>query len=166
MAEIDNLRKYLTEAEPQVNRELRNASLFTFDGLFEDGNVPEFLYRLLPKEYVRIDENNIYCDAGYLSCTANADNFISHVFGQNIACLKIKLNSPTSRVVVKELIYDTNDEEEYILPRNLKLNCMQQQVFSGCDQFKLFVEQENLYISGREIEMNGIHSITLYDLCD
>ena len=68
--------------------------------------------------------------------------------------------------MVKELIYDTNDEEEYILPRNLKLNCMQQQVFSGCDQFKLFVEQENLYISGREIEMNGIHSITLYDLCD
>ena len=165
MAELENLKQYLSEAEPLVNKELRTGfSGNTFDGLFEEGEVPEFLYRLLPNEYVEIDNQSIYCDAAYLSCTKSADYFLSHVSGGHIACLKIKLTSPINRIVVNELVADANDEGEYILPRNMKLYCKCNQTFSGIVQLEQFAEQEDLYVSGKELELIGIHSITLYEL--
>lgn len=76
--EINNLRKYVSEANPEVNQLLRNdmnASEYTFDSLFKKGIVPKPLYRLINNEHILI-QDGIFTDKGYLSCTSDFDSFI------------------------------------------------------------------------------------------
>ncbi len=166
MEEIELLKRYLKELEPKVNYELRNGSKskLTFDSLFENGKVPHVLYRMLPNDFVKIDYQGFMCDSGYLSCTTSIDNFIEHTTGEHIACLKIYLDSPRRRIVVNELVPESNDEGEYILPTNTKLQFISKSTYSDEEQFEKLIEKENLMSSGQELKsIYGIKSITIYE---
>ena len=166
MEDLKNLESYLNQAEPQVNKDLRagNESILTFDGLFEEGEIPKKLYRLMPNESVVI-HNQMMCDSGYLSCTTSIDNFIGHTSGEHIACLKILLDSPQKRIKVKDLLANANDEDEYILPANTRLKLINQYTYSDKEQFDELIEQEGLHIGSKELTyIYGIKSITLYEL--
>lgn len=164
MEDLKNLESYLSQAEPLVNKDLRagNKSLLTFDGLFEEGEIPQKLYRLMPNESVVI-HNQMMCDLGYLSCTTSIDNFISHTSGEHIACLKILLDSPQKRIKVNDLLPNANDEGEYILPANTRLKLINQYTYSDNEQFKKLIEQEELHIGSKELtNIYRIKSVTLY----
>ena len=164
MDEIDNLKKYLRQSEPDVNKELRlgnNNCGLTFDSLFYWGETPSVLYRLLPNDNVEITDNAL-CDSAYLSCTNSIDNFIDHVNADDIACLKIHINRPILRIVPNQLFEQNNDEGEFILPRNTRLHLLRCYKYEH-DEFADFIENEKCIISPRELkEVYKINSITLY----
>ena len=75
--ERNNLTKYVSESDPEVNVLLRNgkdASAYTFDSLFEMGAIPQPLYRLINNEHFQVQDNT-FIDQAYLSCTRDVDSF-------------------------------------------------------------------------------------------
>lgn len=57
--ELKNLNNYVSESEPNVNKLLRanlTASEYIFDSLFEEGMVPQPLYRLINNEHIHIQD--------------------------------------------------------------------------------------------------------------
>ena len=58
--ERNNLTKYVSESDPEVNVLLRNgkdASAYTFDSLFEMGAIPQPLYRLINNEHFQVHQS-------------------------------------------------------------------------------------------------------------
>lgn len=121
--EKNNLKEYVTKADPEVNKLLRKGEADVdglFDGLFLYGKTPETLYRYLPNCNVNILDN-IYCDKGYLSCSKDSSKFIGKVDASDLAVLIIKIPHKTCRIDVNEILDGCNDEGEFILPRETKL---------------------------------------------
>lgn len=166
MNELENLKLYLQQAEPEVNKALRNGdeSDLTFDSLFQRGNVPPFLYRMLSIEHVAI-KDDVVQDPAYLSCTTSIDNFIEHVTGSHIVCFKIQMNPPANRICVQEIEPNMNDEGEYILPRNSRIQVISSTTYSTNIEFEELCEQEELELSGKMLmDLYHIESITLYEM--
>lgn len=169
MNEQEALLNYVCQGSPEVNVILRtnNGDLEgkTFDGLFTIGDVPNPLYHLMNNEHVVIGEDNIMTDPAYLSCTSDVDNFIARVEGTHIACLKIQIESPSSRINVQELLPDQNDEGEFILPRGSRLLLTETTHYQGINGIQQFLDNERSSSSAREL--NGIYhinEITVYKL--
>lgn len=139
----DLIRAYVESAEPIINKDLRagiiSEDVLIFDSFFNEAEVPEILFRLLPFENVHIIDG-ILCDPGYLSCTHNIDKFIDKVGGEKIACMKIHMRSPFPRIFVNDILPEHNDEGEYILPRNLKLIVSSHEQFNDAEHFASFLD--------------------------
>lgn len=165
--EINNLRKYVSEAYPTVNHLLRSdidASMYTFDSLFEEGSIPQPLYRLINNEHIYI-QDGIFADKGYLSCTSDFDSFIHHVDGVNVACLQFDIPDSFERIDVHALLPDHTDEGEIILPRGLQFLIKQIQVYSTYSEIQDFLDSIESISSAKEIcEQYKIASIHYYIL--
>ena len=161
---------YVSNSEP-INSILRKGlyipEIDILDGLFTKGEVPHFLYRLLPNDNIIIDENGTIIDSAYLSCSGNFDDFIDNVGPtKHLACLRIESVSPIERINVRELLPDFNDEGEIILSRNLVLNVIGIDNYDGIDQFEVFLKKVDCdSTSPLELyKVMGIEKITLYSL--
>lgn len=165
--EIDNLRKYVSEANPKVNQLLRNdmdASKYTFDSLFEKGIVPKPLYRLINNDHIRIQDGK-FTDKGYLSCTSDFDSFIHHVDGVNVACLQFNISDSFQRIDVHALLPDHTDEGEIVLPRGLQFRVEEIQTYSTYSEIEDFLSNVGSYSSAKEIcDIYGVKTITYYRL--
>lgn len=144
MNELELLQEYITSPDPRLNYELRAGEncedAVIFDKLFSVGKVPTTLYRLISNEYMHINENNIFCDSAYLSCTDDIDKFLGRTNGEQLTCIMISTQSPMSRIDVNSIIHDQNDEGEYILPRNSRLKITKYQSFEGIQEFNVFID--------------------------
>lgn len=162
------IRAYVESAEPEINKFLR-AGIVTedvplFDLLFKEADVPDILFRLLPVENVNIIDG-IICDPAYMSCTNDIDKFIDKVRGENIACLKINMHSPFHRISVNEVLPNHNDEGEYILPRNLRLNVLNHYLFNDIAGFTVFLDLVDSYESAETLmDIYHYNDIHLYEL--
>lgn len=167
MGELDNLKKYLSEAHPVVNKLLRaneDASKYTFDSMFEDSEVPQPLYRLIDNEHVFI-QDRVFEDKGYLSCTTDIDSFIAHVCGDEIACLQFNIQKMLLTINVRDKFPNYNDESEIILPRGLKFTIELKHVYSTHEEIQEFLERVESMSSVKEIcELYRITKIYHYEL--
>lgn len=166
MDRIKLLKDYVEMANPELNIELRNGivseNALEFEKLFETGPVPNVLYRLMPNEFVHVNKG-VICDPGYLSCTEDVDKFLGHIEGQHIACLKINLESPMSRINVCKRLQSHNDESEYILPRNLRLRVEEINNYAGRMQLNRFLNDVNSVTSADElVDILRIKEVTMY----
>lgn len=137
------IKCYVESSEPIINQQLRlgivTEDVERFDASFIEGDVPEVLFRLLPVDCVKIIDNHI-CDLGYISCTDDLDKFIDKVGGDCIACLMIRIPSPHSRISVRDILPDHNDEGEFILPRNLRMRVINSRHFDDIVGFTEFLD--------------------------
>ena len=165
--EVNNLRKYVSEANPYVNQLLRNdmnASEYTFDSLFEEGVIPQPLYRWTNNTHIQI-QSGIFTDKGYLSCASNFDSFIGRDSGDNIACLQFYIPDSFERIDVCTLLPDYNDEREIILPRGVQFRVEQIQTYSTYGELEDFLDNVGSCSSVKEIsDIYGIKMITYYRL--
>lgn len=165
--EINNLKKYVSEANPIVNQILRkdmDASGYTFDSLFEEGTFTQPLYRWVNNAHIQI-QSQTFSDKGYLSCTREFDSFINHVEGENVACMQFDLPDLFKRIDVRALLPDYNDESEIILPRGLQFKVEEIQTYSTYSEIEDFLNNVGSYSSAKEIcNIYGIKSITYYRL--
>lgn len=164
---IDNLKKYVSEAYPTVNQLLRNgmdASMYTFDSLFEEGSIPQPLYRLTDNKYIHI-KDGIFADKGYLSCTYNFDSVIAHVKGVNIACLQFDMPKRFECINVCVLLPENNNEGEIILPRGLRFKVEKIQEYSTPSEIQEFLDNIGSISSAKEIcDFYRIGTIHYYKL--
>ena len=165
--ELQNLMNYVSVACPVVNRLLRNnigASEYTFDTLFEDGIIPNPLYRFVNNEYVYI-QDGIFLEKGYLSCTSDFDSFITKVDGENIACLQFDIPNNFRRIEISDLLPDYNNESEIIPPRGLRFCVEQKQVYSTYGEIQEFLDNVDSISCAKEIlEFYGFRTIHYYKL--
>lgn len=168
MDKLELLRDYVQNAEPQINQELRvgkdcpNAVIF--DSLFVSGEVPDTLYRLVPNSIINFDNDGIFLDPAYLSCTDDVDKFLGGISSNDIACMIINVPSPFQRIVVNEVLPDYNDEGEYILPRNLGLRKTDHQQYTGLNGFMNFIEKVGSSESAKTLlDIYHIERIDLYE---
>lgn len=163
----DNLRKYVSEANPKVNQLLRNdmdASMYTFDSLFEEGSIPQPLYRLINNEHIHI-QNGEFTDKGYLSCTRDFDSFINHVEGVNIACLQFDIPVSFECIDVCALLPDYNNEREIILPKGLRFRVESVKEYTTLCEIQDFLDNIGSISSAKEIcEQYKIETIHHYKL--
>lgn len=164
---IDNLKKYVSEANPEVNQLLRNdmdASMYTFDSLFEEGSIPQPLYRLINNEHIHI-QDGIFTDKGYLSCTSDFDSFINHVEGVNIACLQFDIPESFECIDVCALLPDYNNEREIILPKGLRFRVESVKEYATPCEIQDFLDNIGSISSAKEIcEQYKIGTIHYYKL--
>ena len=167
---LDVLIEYVTNSE-SINNSLRHGfnypEMKILDGLFHEGNVPRYLYRLLDKNNLVIENDNIILDAAYLSCSSHFDDFINGIGAvSHMACLRIEDASPINRIIVNDLLPNQNDEGEIILPRNLRLQITSVENFNGVDDFMRLLEIVECDSTGPEelYYVMGIEEITLYSL--
>lgn len=165
--EKQNLRKYVSEAYPEVNRLLRNnedASEYIFDSLFERSIIPQPLYRFVNNEHIQISDG-IFTDKGYLSCTSDFDAFIGRVDGIDIACLQIEIQDSSPRIDVYALLPSYNNESEFILPRGLEFEVTHMQVFSTYSEIQNFLDSIESTSSAIEIcDILKIETIHYYKI--
>lgn len=163
----DNLRKYVSKANPMVNHLLRSdmdASMYTFDSLFKEGSIPQPLYRLINNEHIHI-QDGIFADKGYLSCTSDFDSFINHVDGEQIACLQFDIPDSFERIDVCSLLPNYNDESEIILPRGLQFRVESVQEYATPSEIQNFLDNIGSISSAKEIcGIYGIKTIAYYRL--
>ena len=164
---FDNLKKYVSEANPEVNQLLRNdmdASMYTFDSLFNEGPIPQPLYRLINNEDIHI-QNEEFTNKGYLSCTSDFDSFINHVEGVDIACLQFDMPDRFECIDVCALLPDHIDEGEIILPKGLRFLIEPIQVYSTYSEIQDFLDDIGSISSAKEIcEQYKIGAIHYYKL--
>ena len=164
---IDNLKKYVSEANPEVNQLLRNdedASKYTFDALFKEGPIPQPLYRLINNEHIHI-QDGIFTDKGYLSCTSDFDSFINHVEGVNIACLQFDIPESFECIDVCALLPDYNNEREIILPKGLRFRVESVKEYATPCEIQDFLDNIGSISSAKEIcEQYKIGTIHYYKL--
>lgn len=170
MGELDILKEYVKDSKP-INDSLRNGidipEIEILDGLFVEGEVPRYLYRLLDNCDVKTTGEKQIIDAAYLSCSSHFDDFIDNTGNvKHMACYKIEEASPISRIIVKDLLPDSNDEGEIILPRNLLLQIVDVIDYCGVDSFGKLLEDIECYSTGPKelFYAMGIETITLYRL--
>lgn len=170
MDELDVLRNYVNNSA-LINNNLREGvdipDKEIIDSFLTYGTVPHFLYRLLPFEDVHDLGNGIISDAGYLSCSANFDDFIDSVgYTNHLACFMIENTSPINRINIRELLPEFNDEREYILPRNLVLQIIFQREYNGVADFDRFLDEVACESTGSEelYYAMGIRKISLFRL--
>lgn len=159
--EMDNLKKYVSEALPEVNKLLRNnedASKFTFDNLFEIGIVPQPLYRLIDNKHIQIRHGK-FTDKGYLSCTSDFDSFVDSVGVSDIACLQFDIPCEFPMIDVCVLLCEYNDEKEIILPRGIEFKLEQERRYSTYNEIQEFLDM--IYSVSSAKEFTGI---TFYEL--
>lgn len=165
--EINNLRKYVSEANPEVNQLLRNdmnASEYTFDSLFKKGIVPKPLYRLINNEHILI-QDGIFTDKGYLSCTSDFDSFIHHVEGVDVACLQLDIPGCIESIDVHALLPDHNNEKEIILPRGLRFRIETEQHYTTYCEIQNLLDNVGSISSAKEIcDLYNIKTIHYYKL--
>ena len=169
MEALEVLKNYVNDSKP-INENLRKGTDIPekdlFDGLFVEGEVPHYLYRLLNISEVDII-GDVIIDAGYMSCSSRFDDFIDSTGKVNhLACFRIEDASPINRIIVKEFLPDQNDEGEIILPRNLPLQIIDNKDYSGVDDFERLLEEVACDSTGSEelFYVMGIQTITLYRL--
>ena len=164
---IDNLKIYVSEANPIVNHWLRSdmdASEYTFDSLFYEGVIIQPLYRWINNAHIQI-QDGIFADKGYLSGTSDFDSFINHVEGEHIACLQFDIPDSFERIDVCSLLPNYNDESEIILPRGLQFRVEEIQTYSTYSEIDDFLNNVGSYSSAKEIcDIYGIKRITYYRL--
>ena len=170
MGELDILKEYVQNSE-LINGNLRNGidipEIKFLDGLLVEGEVPRYLYRLLDNKDVKITDKNSILDAGYLSCSSRFDDFIDNTGNvKHMACYRIEEASPISRIIVKELLPDQNDEGEIILPRYLLLQIVDNIDYNGVDGLERLLEEVECDSTGPKelFYAMGIETITLYRL--
>lgn len=150
----ENLRRYVSESAPEVNRLLRSkqdASRLLFDDLFEKISVPSSLYRFVSYNHCEnLHEGDCFEDLAYLSCTTDIDKCIDHVGGKNIACLEFNFHDKVSCVDVRNHLPECNDEGEFILPRGCKYQVVQSVVYSDAVGIQSFLDQVNSITGGKE----------------
>lgn len=121
------LQEYVSSVFPRLNQLLRNGTVSDdinlFDSLFRKNRLPQYLFRIFPKENL-IKANDILTDKAYLSCTTDAGNFIGKVERPEIVCLRIHTNPEVLSINVNEILPNANDEGEYILYRDLRLKIL------------------------------------------
>lgn len=165
--QMENLKKYVSEANPMVNHLLRSdldASMYTFDSLFKEGPIPQPLYRLINNEHIHI-QDGIFADKGYLSCTSDFDSFIHHVDGVNVACLQFNIPDSFQRIDVHALLPDHTDEGEIVLPRGLQFRVESVQEYATPSEIQNFLDNIGSISSAKEIcGIYGIKTITYYRL--
>lgn len=165
--EINNLRKYVSEAYPTVNHLLRSdmdASMHNFDSLFEEGSIPQPLYRLINNEHIHI-QDGIFADKGYLSCTSDFDSFVNHVEGVNIACLQFDMPNRFECIDVCTLLPDYNNESEIILPKGLRFRVESVKEYATPCEIQDFLDSIESISSAKEIcEQYKIETIHYYKL--
>ena len=163
--ELNFLQRYVSESEPIINKQLRdnNANpkeIKLMDSLFEDNSIPSVLYRWIPADCVFI-ENNYLCDKAYLSCAKDVDGYISHVWGDELACIKIKTDGDVKSLDVNKLLPDANEEGEYILPREITLCVIGGKSYQP-SEFQQFLQDVQCdYIRDCELKGRDIHRIRL-----
>ena len=169
MEALEVLKNYVSDSKP-INDNLRKGTDIPekdlLDGLFVEGEVPHYLYRLLKISEVDI-KGDVIIDAGYLSCSTRFDDFIDSTGKVNhLACFRIEDASPINRIIVKEFLPDQNDEGEIILPRNLPLQIIDNIDYSGVGDFESLLEEVACDSTGPEelFYVMGIETITLYRL--
>lgn len=160
------LEQYVKSPNPTINSELRNGieskNALLFDTLFELGEVPPKLYRWMPNEYIRVDNNNTIVDPAYLSCSKSVDYFCKHVTENNLACLVIETQQKTKHINVQKELPNYNDEGEYILPRNLSLKLKRKEQCSNLTDMEKFLCKEGSVVSAKELKGSGINSFWVY----
>ena len=147
--ELENLKNYISQSEPEVNKLLRqgkDASNLTFDNLFRVGSIPQPLYRILPNNCVHINKDE-FTDSAYLSYTEDIDLFIGHVTGDDIACLQFEFAQNYNRIVVNDLLPKFNHEKEIILPKGLTFSVNDIRYHSNQHEIKIFLKKMNSSIS-------------------
>lgn len=169
MEALEVLKNYVGDSKP-INDTLRKGTDIPekdiLDGLFVEGEVPHYLYRLLDISEVDIT-GDIIIDPGYLSCSSHFDDFIDSTGKVNhLACYRIEDASPINRIIVKEFLPNQNDEGEIILPRNLPLKIVAIDNYSGADDFERLLEKVECDSTGSKelCYAMGIERITLYTL--
>ena len=165
--QIENLKKYVSEANPMVNHLLRSdmdASKYTFDSLFKEGTIPQPLYRLINNEHIHI-QDGIFADKGYLSCTSDFDLFIHHVGGVDVACFQFDLPDSFECIDVCALLPDYNNESEIILPRRLRFRVESVKEYATPCEIQYFLDNIGSISSAKEIcEQYKIGTIHYYKL--
>ena len=170
MGELKILEEYVRNSMP-INDNLRNGidipEKAILDSLLVEGDVPRYLYRLLDNNDVEISNKDLILDAAYLSCSSRFDDFIDNTGKvKHMACFRIEDASPISRIIVKELLPNSNDEGEFILPRNLLLQIIAINDYSGVDGLERLLEEVECDSTGSNelYYAMGIETITLYRL--
>lgn len=164
---IQKLEEYVSKASPKVNQLLRDnmdALEYTFDSLFEEGIVPQPLYRFVDNNHVHI-QNGIFTDKGYLSCTSDFDSFLNHTSGNEVACLQFDIPSPFWRIDVQALLPHSNNESEIILPRGLRFSLERMQTYSTDEEIQELLDNVGSVSSAKEVfDLYGINAIHYYKL--
>ena len=165
MGAIEKLKEYKNNSH-DINQSLRegsdNPNLNAIDVLFSEIEVPSILYRLLDNQFVKII-GDVFCDPAYLSCTDDIDYFICKTDPTNhLACMAIKMTSPSLSINVTKMLPEYDGEGEYLLPRETKLKLVESKDFNGIAEFDEFLESFNLNTGSDELWGNGIKIITLY----
>ena len=155
---LEILRRYVTEAEPLINKQLRlnNADaneVALFDSLFSNSDIPKYMYRWLPSYYVTIIDD-ILTDNAYLSCSSNPGSFINHVSDKDLACYMINTCEELKTINVNALLPNHNNEGEYILPRGIKLEVTADKLYKQ-SEFSHFL---------REIHCNDVRDTEMVDI--
>lgn len=168
MSNLALLKDYVERADPELNIGLRNGNVsekaLQFDTFFDFGEVPKKLYRWMPNECIKINEDDIIADSAYLSCSSDIDSFLNHTNGNNIACLVIQMPQKAKHINVQSKLPGHNNEGEYILPRNYPLKKVGMRICTNSKEMDDFLYDENGVVSGKELLAIGIRTIQVYYL--
>lgn len=124
---VQALHDYVTaNAEPIVNAALRNnryhEHIAQIDNLFTDNQLSEsVLYRHtdIVRDYT---VGQIIQDKAYLSTTKSFYAYYGRLYGDYLICYRIHIADTSIKVIdVDAYLPNVNNEDEVILPRNLKL---------------------------------------------
>lgn len=162
------LRKYVSSYNPEVNQILRekgepNDEILILDSLFTTLGESKTLFRLLPKDYVTIEDNS-YKDSGYMSCSDDLDSLIAHFTCNNLCCFIINAPVGTAVIDVNSLMNEGVDESEYILQRGTTLTINSTKSYlTDCD-LQNFIDEYDLYSDIKEFkDVYHIESVIVYE---
>lgn len=150
---------------PLVNYLLRDGKTCEWvqilDNLMAEGDTPDVLYRVLAQENICIEEGEIICDWAFLSTTSDMSYIPNFMVFPQSAILIINSSSVRSINVVK-VLGNTNDEHEFILPRNLRLHIIDTDSYEQ-NTFESFLQKYDIGVSYRElIDIQQVETITVY----
>jgi len=168
---VQALHDYVTaNAEPIVNAALRNdryhEHIALIDSLFADNQLSEsVLYRHtdIVRDY---SVGQIIQDKAYLSTTKSFCAYYGSLYGEHMTCYRIHLEGSDIKVLDVDLyLSDVNDEEEVILPRNLKMRVLSVKTFTP-DTYNDFLQEVDAYgvMNYKTLIADGIMSYKVVDL--
>ena len=162
------LRKNVSSSKPEVNQILTekrepNADILVLDSLFATLGEPKTLYRLLPNDYVTIEDKS-YNDSGSMSCSDDLDSLIAHFSSHNLCCFIINAPSRTSVIDVNSLMDEGVDESEYILQRGTTLTINSTKSYLTDYDLQNFIDKYDLYSRINEFkDVYHIERVIVYE---
>ena len=151
---------------PLVNYLLRDGKTCEWvqilDNLMVKGGTPKTLYRVLAQENICIEEGDIICDEAFLSTTSEMRCVPNFMVFPHSAILIINNCSSVRSINVVKVLGNTNDEQEFILPRKLRLHIIDTDSYEQ-NTFDSFLQNYDIDASSKELkDIRKVETIMVY----